>query len=143
MNVLDQLKRDEGCRLTAYPDPLTGGEPWTIGYGCTGPDVKKGTVWSQALADAALRDRVETIETSLRRELSWYAGLSEARQAVLVGMAYNMGISGLLAFRHMLGQVRVGNYNEAAADMMDSRWARQVPERAARLAEQLATGRWV
>ncbi len=36
------IERNEGLRLDAYPDPATGGDPWTIGYGDTGPDVVPG-----------------------------------------------------------------------------------------------------
>jgi lysozyme len=44
----------EGCSLHAYPDPATGGAPWTIGYGHTGPDVKPGMTITQAQADSLL-----------------------------------------------------------------------------------------
>ena len=45
-NLLADLRRDEGLRLAAYPDPLTHAEPWTIGYGHTGPDVGSDTTWT-------------------------------------------------------------------------------------------------
>ena len=41
----------EGCKLTAYPDPGTGDAPWTIGYGHTGPEVKKGLTCTQEQAE--------------------------------------------------------------------------------------------
>ena len=53
-HLIPDLMSDEGCRLTAYPDPLSGGDPWTIGYGATGPSISKGTVWVQEQADADL-----------------------------------------------------------------------------------------
>ena len=52
---LDLIKHFEGCRLTAYPDPGTGGDPWTIGYGHTGPDVYLGVTITQAEADHLLK----------------------------------------------------------------------------------------
>ena len=36
---IDLIKEFEGCHLKAYPDPKTGGDPWTIGFGATGPDI--------------------------------------------------------------------------------------------------------
>lgn len=55
------IKRFEGCarrcrdgKFQAYPDPGTGGAPWTIGWGATGPGIASGTVWSQAECDARL-----------------------------------------------------------------------------------------
>ena len=52
---LDLLKRFEGCRLKAYPDPGSGDAPWTIGYGHTGVEVVPGLVITQAQAEAWLR----------------------------------------------------------------------------------------
>jgi len=50
---LQLLKTWEGCILTAYPDPASGGDPWTIGYGHTGPEVSPGLTISQAQARAS------------------------------------------------------------------------------------------
>ena len=47
---LNLIKHWEGCRLTAYPDPASGADPWTIGYGHTGPEVKPGLTISQEQA---------------------------------------------------------------------------------------------
>jgi lysozyme len=41
--AVDFVSQHEGLRLNAYPDPATGGDPWTIGYGSTGPNVKPGS----------------------------------------------------------------------------------------------------
>jgi len=134
------LKQDEGCRLSAYPDPLSGGEPWTIGYGCTGPDIHEGTVWTQAQADAALLSRIAALTTELGHALPWFAALSEPRRSVLINMAYNLGLAGLLAFHATLSAMAQGKFEAAARMMLDSRWARQVPGRAARLALMMRTG---
>ena len=59
------IKRFEGCArqradgmVEAYPDPGTGGAPWTIGWGATGADIGPGTVWTQAQCDARLADDI-------------------------------------------------------------------------------------
>ena len=58
------VKRFEGCRLDAYPDPATGGDPWTIGWGHTGPEVHKGLTISQDIADAyLLKDLTHVADT--------------------------------------------------------------------------------
>jgi lysozyme len=75
--------------------------------------------------------------------LPWAARLSEPRLAVLINMAFQMGIRGLLRFKRMLGSVEDGQYDEAAMEMVDSLWAQQTPERAKRLAKQMLTGEWV
>jgi len=74
--------------------------------------------------------------------LPWMEKLNDARQAVLIGMAFQMGMKGLLQFKRALGSIEDGHYNKAAAEMMDSAWARQTFGRAARMAQQMETGEW-
>jgi len=136
---LTQLKIDEGCRLLAYPDPLTGGEPLTIGYGHTG-GVLAGERWTQDEADATILEDVAKAEASLDRALPWWRTLDAERQDVLANMAFNMGISRLLGFAHMLRACQAGDYETAANEMLDSRWAEQVPHRASRLAGIMRNG---
>lgn len=81
----------EGCVLTAYPDPGTGGDPWTIGYGHTGPEVRKGTVWSQQQADAALLLDLKEAHAGMLQALPMAAGYSAARQAALTSWVFNAG----------------------------------------------------
>ena len=136
-----QIKQDEGCRLHSYPDPLSGGDPWTIGYGATGPDIGPATIWTQEEADTDLGVRLSVLCDSLDGALPWWIGLAAPRAAVLVNMAYNLGLNGLLGFPHMLAAAQAGKWAEAHDEMLNSAWARQVPARALRLANQMQTGR--
>ncbi|MGH2926642.1 MAG: glycoside hydrolase family protein [Solirubrobacteraceae bacterium] len=135
-----QIERDEGCREVAYPDPLSGGDPWTIGYGETGPDIKEGTVWTPAQIDAAFNVKLSNLAGELDAQITWWKTLGAARSAVLFEMAYQMGVSGLAGFEHMLAAARSGNFMLASALMLESAWARQTPERARREAEQMRRG---
>ena len=65
-----------------------------------------------------------------------------ARLAVLQSMAYQMGVQGLAAFKNTLQAVIERRWNDAAAGMLNSRWARQTPDRAKRHAQQMRTGIW-
>lgn len=141
MNVLDQIKLDEGFREEAYPDPVSGSVPWSIGFGRTG-GVRPGDTTTVAAEAAWTSQRVKDITLQLSRALPWFVGLEEPRQAVLINMAYNMGVSALLGFRATLTAVQRGLYTEAATQMLDSLWAKQVPRRAQRLAQQMRTGQW-
>jgi len=76
------------------------------------------------------------------KALPWMEKLSDQRQAVLIEMAFQMGVSGLLQFKRMLSAVEDGQYFEAAAQMVESTWARQTPARAHRMALQMETGEW-
>jgi lysozyme len=58
-------------------------------------------------------------------------------------MSFQLGVDGLLGFKQTLDAVKGGRYDEAAFDMLQSRWAQQTPARAKRLAEQMRTGLWM
>lgn len=133
-----QIAQEEGCRLTAYPDPLSGGEPWTIGYGHA-RGVLPGTVWTQAEADDALSEDMDDTANALDGAIAWWRGLSLMRQAVLLSMAYQLGVSSLLGFPRMLACAQAGDFIGAADQMRASRWATQTPARANRLADQMQT----
>lgn len=91
------IKKFEGCRLHAYPDPASGAEPWTIGYGATGPDIRADTVWTQQQADDDLARRVAVLVTEVCDALTipLTVPLSDASCSALVSFAYNCGIYAL------------------------------------------------
>jgi lysozyme len=138
-NLLPDLQRDEGLRLTAYPDPLSGGEPWTIGYGHTG-DVVEGETCTEDQALDWLTTDVAFAEMGLDGHLPWWRTLDDPRQDVLCEMAFQLGVAGLCEFTHTLAAVQAGDWQAAHDGMLDSEWARQVPSRANRLATQMLTG---
>ena len=78
----------EALKLKAYPDPATGGKPWTIGYGHTGPDVYSGLVINEAMADKLLDLDLAKAEA----EVNKYAhNLTQGQFDALVDMVFNMG----------------------------------------------------
>lgn len=85
----------EGCRLVAYPDPGTGGDPWTVGWGHTGPDVRQGVKWTQQQADATLDAELSEFRSHLIRLLPMAPRWSGAQQAALVSFAFNVGAGAL------------------------------------------------
>lgn len=132
-SLIDLLIRDEGFRATMYLDPL--GHP-TLGYGHN-----LNTPISQAAAEHILRDDVTAVYHQLMHQ-SWFFALSEARAAVVVSMAFNLGMGGLLTFTKMLDALRARNWEQAATEMLDSTWAHQVGARATRLAAMMRTDTW-
>ena len=135
--LVDDLKRDEGLRLTPYRD--TGGK-LTIGYGHTGRDVTPGLVWTQGAADDALIEDIAIAQSELDEALRWWRTLDDARQDVLVEMCFNLGIGKLLEFKRTLAAIRAGQWARASAGMLLSAWAEEVGGRAARLAAIMRTG---
>lgn len=140
---LDRLKLDEGLSLVAYPDPLTGGAPWTIGYGQTGPGISEGTVWTQAQADGAILTKVNLLSKQLSNWLLFFDKLSPVRQDVLINIAYNIGLAGLIKWQITLAAISRYDYVEAANDIRGNKvWKSEVHGRADRCAQAFETGTW-
>lgn len=141
----EQLKRHEGFRLEAYRCPAGA---LTVGYGhnCDVWPVAEvnrvGDVVSRAKAEELLVEDVSYFAGELDKRLGWWREMSEPRQAVVLNMAFNMGVTGLLGFKRALGAMRIEDYARAGTEMLDSAWARQVRGRAAELARQMVLGDW-
>jgi len=137
-NLAQQLRRDEGTRVAAYQDHLGY---WTIGVGRL-IDARKGGGLRPDEIDYLLANDIKDRRVALAAALPWFSALDEARQGVLLNMSFQLGTAGLLGFKNTLEQVRLGHYKTAAAMMMQSKWAKQTPERAQRLAKQMSEGTW-
>jgi lysozyme len=91
MSALDVARalvtRFEGCKLTAYRD--VGGR-WTVGWGCTGPDIREGTAWSQAHADAELEKRLQALLVHLHGMLAVEA--TDGQLGAMASLSYNIGL---------------------------------------------------
>lgn len=133
-----QLRRDEGEVLTAYQDHLGF---WTLGVGRL-IDKRKGGGITPEESAYLLSNDIDKREAELLRRAPWMANLDPARFGALLNMAFQLGVSGLLGFKNTLAMVRVGDYDGAAVAMLESTWAKQTPERAARISKQVKTGVW-
>lgn len=81
---------DGGCK--AYPDPGTGAEPWTIGWGCTGPDIKQDTVWTLEQAQDRLEAEVRHFAHGVLKLSPTLANESPQRFAAIISFAFNCGL---------------------------------------------------
>jgi GH24 family phage-related lysozyme (muramidase) len=88
------LKTWEGCRLSAYPDPASGGAPWTIGYGHTGSVVVPGLTISQEQAEAWLQSDAAEAAAAVDRLLSGVA-LTGCQRDALISFCFNVGVGAL------------------------------------------------
>jgi lysozyme len=89
---IDLIHSFEQCRLTAYPDPGSrDGHPWTIGWGATGPGIGKGTVWTQAQADARFAQDLAAREVAVNMLLAGRP-TTQGQFDALVSFAYNVGL---------------------------------------------------
>jgi lysozyme len=129
-----QLRLHEGERLKPYR--CTAGK-LTIGVGRNLED--RGITAEESAY--LLANDIAREERALIQALPWVAQLDEVRQRVLLDMAFNMGLGGLLQFKNTLATIKAGDYAKAATMMLDSRWARHVGQRAERLSRMMATGK--
>ena len=133
-----QLRRDEGEKLHAYQDHLGY---WTIGIGRLIDKRKGGRITPAESSYLFANDLAEKAEQVFAR-MPWAKSLSPARQGVLINMAFQMGVDGLMGFKNTLAMMQAGLYAEAAKGMLNSLWAKQTPERAKRLSVQMETDTW-
>lgn len=134
--IKEQLVRDEGKKYRGYRD--TRGT-WTIGIG---HNVESGPPLTETAVDAIFEGDLRHVCDEIARRIPWALKLDPARHAVLVNMAFNLGLGGLLKFKKMLAAMEQGNWEEAAIECADPNYVKQVGARAIRLAEQLRTGKW-
>ncbi len=104
----------EGRRDHAYPDPATGGEPWTIGVGHTGPGVHRGTVWDDARIDAVLDADLKRFDEGVTALLE-SAPTAQHEFDALVCFAFNLGL-GSLARSSLLRRHKAGDFEGAATE---------------------------
>lgn len=90
-----------------------------------------------------LRQDMEKVYKQVRNHIPFLEELDCARRAVLVNMAFNMGIKSLCGFKNTLKCIENGDYVAASINMLQSKWATQVGKRSSDLAEQMRTGQWV
>lgn len=142
MNLLKSIERNEGFKNAPYIDPLAKYrippdeyeiivKNWniikpTFGFGAT--------YIEREAAKLDLEIKIAKLKDELSDKISFFYSLPEELQDVLIEMAYQMGISGLLNFKKMLGALSTKDYNKAADEMLDSRWAKQTERRANYLA---------
>jgi len=136
MTLREQLTRDEDRRHLPYRD-LYG---WlTIGVGRNLDAVGI----SDDEIDLMLDHDIKRAAHAVHVRAPWSDTIAEPRRSVLIAMAFNMGPGGLMGFKRMLAACEGQHWDAAAAEMLDSRWAGQVGDRAKRLAQQMAQGEWV
>lgn len=128
-----ELTRDEGLRLKPYVD-TTGNVTIGVGRNLTANGI------SMAEAKILLSGDMQQAISDCAQALEWWPTLDDVRQRVLANLCFNMGLPTLLTFTTFLTLVGQTKYNAAADDLLQTKWAGQVGQRAVRLAAVLRTG---
>ena len=127
--LYDSIKAHEGYRAAPYPDPIHGWEVPTVGYGSTRIGKKA--------AEIQMQEDVSRCLSSLSKRVPFFILLPLDVRFVLIEMAYQLGIGGVLGFKNMWAGLKKRDYEQAAIEMLDSKWASQTPSRARDLAQRM------
>lgn len=139
------IQQFEGCArrqpdgsFSAYPDPGTGGAPWTIGWGTTGADVHAGLVWTQAQCDARFESDLAAFGARVAAVIG-SAPTTQHQFDAMVSFAYNLGIQNLAnstllrlhkAGDHAGAQAQFVHWDEAAGKVLPGLLRRRQAEAA-------------
>lgn len=136
-NGIAVMHHYESCKLRAYPDPATGGAPWTIGWGHTGPEVRPGLVWDQSTADVVFAQDLQRFEIGVVHAVN--VPVTQGQFDAMVSLAYNIGL-GNFRSSTLLKMLNSGNpagaadqflrWNKAAGKVMLGLSRRRESERA-------------
>lgn len=128
---LEMIKRHEGIELKPYRDSLG---ILTIGVG---HNLENGL--SEKIIDLIFEEDMETVIEDCNK-FDWYAGLNKARQAVIENMVFNLGYGRFNGFKKTIELISNNQFNHAAEEMLNSKWARQVGNRAIELSQIMRSG---
>ena len=141
--LIEELIIDEGCIDKVYADHLGF---LTLGVGHLILDTDKefkldiGTPVSEERINECLHNDIDIVCDELDRNMLWWNELDETRQRVLANMCFNLGCPRLKNFKKFLAALEGGDFESAGEEMMDSKWATQVGDRAVRLQEKMLHG---
>jgi lysozyme len=134
MTIEDILIEDEGIELKPYKDVFGN---WTIGIGRNLDD----TGISAEEAMVLLKNDIERAR-AFAACYWWFDGVDAVRKDVIVMMIFNLGPVKFKGFTEMISALEHCDYRKASVEMLQSRWATQVGDRAHRLAAMMAGGQY-
>ncbi len=132
----DQLRIHEGVRSHVYL--CTAGYE-TIGVGRN--IAESGIGLSDDEIDYLLENDIKRCKQELV-SLSWFPDLDPVRQDAIVNLCFNLGLTRLMGFQNAMSAMAVGDYEKAADEFLDSRWAKQVGQRSLDVAHMIRTGEY-
>ena len=128
MSLLDNIKESEGFRNRVYK--CTEGFD-TIGYGFAIKDL----TMDEDIATMILERKVAELKLRVHNKFPFITDLPESVQDVVIEMCYQLGVSGFSKFKKTIQFLRLQEFENAALEMLDSRWAKQTPNRAKKLSD--------
>jgi lysozyme len=138
--LVEELTLDEGCVNEVYEDHL-GYATFGVGHLVRKSDPEFGKdvgtpVPEQRVQECLERD-IDTVCEELDKNMEWWKDLSDNRRRILANMCFNLGYTRLSKFKKFIAALQSQDWDTAAVEMMDSKWATQVGARAERLRDRM------
>ena len=130
MSLIKQIKEHEGFRSSVYQ--CTEGYD-TIGYGFAIKDLKL----DEDIAELILIRKLGELQDRISHTFGWFYNSPDVVKDVVTNMCYQLGISGFSKFKKTIYLIETEQYEEASVEMLDSLWAKQTPNRAKELSEEV------
>jgi lysozyme len=137
-NLIEMLKRHEGVKSNVYRD--TGGLEH---IGCGRNISESGPGLSEDEINYLLKNDLERCEAELNSEYVWFRILEGARRDAIMNIFFNLGATRFRGFKNAIAAMENQDYDTAAVEFMDSRWAKQVGGRALELTDIIKAGSYV
>ena len=136
--LTDMLIKHEGSKSHAY---MCTANKVTVGVG-RNIDPEGGIGLTKDEISFLLKNDIERVEDELSRRLPWILELSDVRIDALIDICFNLGLPRFLKFAKALDALEQREYDRAADEFMDSRWAKQVGNRAVTVSNMIRTGEY-
>ena len=136
--LVEQLKIHEGVRTHAY---LCSESKITCGVG-RNLDSDGDIGLSEDEIDFLLNNDIKRCRQELEFHFDWFKELDDVRQDAMINLCFNIGITSLKKFSKALAAMNVHDYETAATEFLDSRWASQVGTRALDVTDMIRTGEY-
>ena len=130
MSLIENIKESEGYRASVYK--CTEGYD-TIGYGFAIKDLKL----SEEVSEIILKEKLDKLKEGVDRNFKWVKNMPVKGQDVVYEMCYQLGIVGFSKFKRTISLLQLQDYSGASREMLDSKWAKQTPNRANKLSEEI------
>ena len=127
-DIIEQLKIHEGYKPTVYK--CTEGVD-TIGVGFAIKDLNL----SEEVCELILREKLEVLEGRFESKFDWFKDSPVEVRNVMLNMAYQLGFRGFCKFKKTIGYLEDAEWEKASEEMLDSKWAKQTPNRAKELSK--------
>ncbi len=131
-NLIENIKESEGFVEHVYNDSL--GIP-TIGYGFAIKDL----ILDEDIAEEILLRKVKALALRVQNKFDWFNTAPDIIKEVVIEMCYQLGLGGFSKFKKTISYLEKENYLEASKEMLDSKWAKQTPNRAKKLSKIVAS----